>query len=67
MTYGGSQAIGVELELQLLACATATATWDPSCICNLHLSSWPCRIPDPPSEARDRTHILTDSSRIRFC
>ena len=29
---------GVELELQLPAYATATATWDPSCICDLHCS-----------------------------
>ena len=34
--------LGVESELQLLAytTATATATWDPSCICDLHHSSW---------------------------
>lgn len=24
-------------------------------------------IPSPPSEARDRTRILMDTSRIRFC
>ena len=31
--------LGVELKLQLLAFATATATWDASCVCNLHYSS----------------------------
>ena len=30
--------LGVELELQLPAYATATATWDLSCICDLHHS-----------------------------
>ena len=29
---------GVEAKLQLPACTTATATWDPSCLCNLHCS-----------------------------
>ena len=28
--------LGVTWQLQPLAYATATATWDPSCICNLH-------------------------------
>ena len=32
--------LGVKLELQLPAYATATATWDPSCVCDLHHSSW---------------------------
>ena len=32
--------LGVQLELGLQACATAAATCDPSCICNLHHSSW---------------------------
>ena len=49
--------LGVELELQLPACTTATATQDPSHICNLHRSSLQHWIPDPLSEARDRTHI----------
>ena len=31
---------GVKLELQLSAYTTATATQDPSCICDLHHSSW---------------------------
>ena len=43
----------VELELQLVAYATATATWDPSCVCALHHSSWQCPILNPLSEARD--------------
>ena len=58
--------LGVELELQLPAYATATAMPDPSHICDLHHSSWPCWIPDPLSVARDRTCILMDAGRICF-
>ena len=39
---------------------------DPSRICNLYHSSWQHRILDPLSEARDRTYILMDTSRIPF-
>jgi len=56
----------VELELQLLAYTTATETWDPSCICDLHHSSWPHRVLNQLSEARDRTHILMDSSQVHY-
>ena len=42
------------------------ATWDPSCICNLHHSSWQYWIPNPLSEARDRTLILMDASQTCF-
>ena len=31
---------GVKLEMQWLAYATATATPEPSCVCDLHHSSW---------------------------
>ena len=62
--YGGSQA-RVELELQPPAYATATATWDLSCVCDLHHSSWQRRILNPLSEARDRTCILMDDSQVR--
>ena len=40
----------VEWELQLPAYTTATATEDPSCICDLHPSSWQRRILNPLSE-----------------
>ena len=46
--------------------ATATATWDPRHVCDLHHSSWQCWIPNPPSEARDQTHILMDTSWVHF-
>ena len=60
--------LGVKLEPQLpaTATATATATRDPSCVCDLHHSSWQCQIPNPLSEARDRTHILTDTRQNHF-
>ena len=58
--------LGVELELQLLAYTTATATWDRSHICELHHSSRQRWIHNPLSKARDQTHILMDTSQIRF-
>ena len=54
----------VELELQLPAYATATATPDPSRICDLHHSSLQCRILNPLTVARDRTHNLMDTGRF---
>ena len=58
--YGSSPARG-ESELQLPASATATAMLDLSHICNLCHSSRPCWVLNPLSEARDQTHILTDT------
>ena len=59
--------LGVELELQLLVYTTATAIADLNHICDLHRSSQQCWILNPLSEARDRTHIVTDPSRVCFC
>ena len=60
--------LGVESELPLPAYTTATATAvPPSCVCDLHDSSWQHRILNPQSEARDRIRILIDTSRIHFC
>ena len=56
----------VESELWLLASATATAMQDPSHVFDLHHSSCPGQIFNPLSEARDRTHVLTDTSWICF-
>ena len=50
--------LGVESELELQAYTTAMATQDLSCICDLHHSSWQCRILNPLSKARDQTYIL---------
>ena len=60
----GSSRPGVESELQLPAYATATAIPDLSLICNLHRSLWQCRILNPLSESRDRTHIFVDTSPV---
>ena len=56
--------LGVKSELQLLAYTTATATPDPSHICDLCCSLWQCGILNPPSEARDRTCILMDTTWV---
>ena len=56
--------LGVQLELQLPAYTTATAMPNPSCICNLHWSLWQHGILNPLREARDRIHILTDTSWV---
>ena len=52
--------LGVNLELQLLAHTTTTAMPYLSCICNLHHSSWQCRILNSLSQTRDQTCILVD-------
>jgi len=57
--------LGLSSELQLPAYARATATWDPSCICDLHHSSQQRQIPNPLSEARDQTRNLMVPSQIR--
>ena len=56
-----------ELELQLLIYTTATAMPDPSCVCDLHHSSWQHKIINSLSKARDWTGILTDASCVRYC
>ena len=53
--------LGVESELQLLAYTTARATQDPSRICDLHCSLQQHQILNLLSEAKDRTHVLTDT------
>ena len=58
--------LGVKWKLKLPAYTTAIAMQDPSCVCNLHHSSWHYRIPNPLSKARDRTCVLMDTSWIHF-
>ena len=58
--------LGVELELLLLAYPTATAMPDPSCVCDLHHSSWQHRILNPLSRARDRARNRMVPSQIHF-
>ena len=43
------------------AYAMSMATPDPSCFCEL-CSLWQCQILNPLSKARDRTHILTETT-----
>jgi len=56
--------LGVESELQLPAYATAIATQDPSRVFDLCHSSQQRQILNPLSEARDRTCVLMDTSRV---
>jgi len=58
--------LGVKSELKLLAYVTATAMWDPSHVCDLYHSSWPCWIFNPLSQARNWTCVLLDASQIHF-
>ena len=56
--------LGVESEPQLPAYDTATETWDLNQVYDLHHSSRQCQIPNPLSEAKDKTHILVDTSQV---
>ena len=58
VAYGGSRPRD-----RIRAYATATATQDASRECDLHHSSWQCRILNPLSEARDGTCILVVTSQ----
>ena len=60
VAYESSQARG-----RIRAYATAIAMWwDPTCIYDLHHSSWQLQNLNPLSGARDRTHILMDASQV---
>ena len=59
--------LGVQSELLLPAYTTATATPDPSHVCDLHHSSWQCRILNTLSKASNQTYVFMDASQIRFC
>ena len=58
--------LGVKSELQLPACTPATAMQDLSRICDLHHNLGQPRIFNPLSEARDRTHLLMDTSQVHY-
>ena len=45
----------------------ATATKDLSHVCDLYHSSQQCQILNPLSKARDWTHVLADTSWVRYC
>ena len=63
--YGNSHT-GFESELQLPAYTIAETTWDLSHVCTLHHSSQQCQIFNPLSKPRDGTHILMDTSQVRY-
>ena len=56
----------VASELQLPAYITATAMRDLSYVCNLHRGSQQCRVFNPLSKARDRTHILMGTCQVHY-
>ena len=58
--------LGVDLEPQLVAYTTVTATWDTSCICDLHHSSQQRQILKALSKARDQTCVLMDTSQVHY-
>ena len=58
--------LGVKSELQLWTYTYATAMQDPRCICDLHCSSWQCRILNALSGTRDRTSVLVDTTQVRY-
>ena len=59
--YGSSQARG-QIRAVAEAYTTAMATWDPSHIVDLCLSLQKCQILNPLSQARNQTHILTETT-----
>ena len=58
--------LGIQSDLQPLAYTTTIATQDPSCICDLHHSSWQHQALNPLSEARDPTPVLMGTSRVPY-
>ena len=57
--------LGIKPQLQLPA--TATATRDPGHVCDLQHSSRQRQILNLPSEARDQTRILMDTTQVSYC
>ena len=64
--YGSSQASSWIKTAAAGLYITATVTRDPSQVYDLHSSSQQCQILNPLIEAKDWTHILMDTSQIRF-
>ena len=62
--YGSSWGRGVKLEQQLLACTTVTATPDTSHVWDLYPCLWQSWVINPPSESKDQTHKLLDTSWV---
>ena len=58
--------LGLNLSCSCSACATTTAALHLSRVCNLHHSSWQRLMLNPLVEARNRTCILTNTSRVCY-
>ena len=56
--------LGGESELGAASLHHSHSTSGIRATCNLHCSSGQCWILNPPSKARDRTHILLDTSQV---
>ena len=66
VAYGSSQARDT-IRATAASLHQTTETQDLSHVCDLHHSLHQCRVLNPLNEARDRTRVLTDASRIHFC
>ena len=66
MAYESSQAMGWIIA-EDSSQATATAMPDLRHVCNLHHISHQYQLLNPLSEVRDWSHILVDSSQVRYC
>ena len=63
--YGDYQVRGL-IEAVAAGLRQTLATWDPSCVCDLHHSLQQCQISNPTERGRDRTLNLMDICRIHF-
>ena len=63
VAYRISQARG-RIRAAAVSLRHSHSTWDLSCICEPHHSSWQHQSLNPLSEARDRTHILMITGRV---
>ena len=65
VVYGSSQA-RVWMGAVAAGLHHSHSNLDPSCICDLHHSSWKHQILNPLGEARDWTQILVDTRQVHY-
>ena len=69
--WGGGKLHSQHMEVPRLGVSRQPTPKPQQCgiqaICGLHHSSRQCWILNPLSEARDRTHLLMDTSWVRYC